>query len=191
MSSPHSGECGYREPQMSSILPATPQQVRFPKARRRIIPAVSGAVAVLLGLFLGTGGFTFYYANGGSYLSNDPKACINCHIMREQYDGWQKSSHHAVAVCNDCHTPHDFVGKWLTKATNGYHHSRAFTFQDFHEPIQITPRNADVLNRACLHCHGELTSLIRLVGHESLRTELSEEMTCVRCHQTVGHGPRD
>jgi nitrate/TMAO reductase-like tetraheme cytochrome c subunit len=29
--------------------------------------------------------------------------------MREQFDGWLRASHRAVAVCNDCHTPHDVL----------------------------------------------------------------------------------
>jgi cytochrome c nitrite reductase small subunit len=58
-----------------------------------------------IGVAAGIGGFTFIYAKGASYLTKDPAACINCHIMREQYDGWIKSSHRLVAACNDGHTP--------------------------------------------------------------------------------------
>ena len=57
------------------------------------------ALCVLAGAVLGLGSFTFHYAEGGSYFSNDPRACVNCHIMRDAYDGWQKASHHAVAAC--------------------------------------------------------------------------------------------
>ena len=129
-------------------------------------------------------GYTFYYAKGTAYLSNDPKACVNCHIMRDQYDSWQKSSHHSFATCNDCHVPQDFVGKWVTKASNGYHHSEAFTFQDFHEPIQIKPRNAAVLNANCLYCHREFVR--EITAHRVIQ---DEELYCVRCHDSVGHGP--
>ena len=62
--------------------------------------------------------------------------------MREQFDGWQRSSHRSVAVCNDCHAPHDFIGKYMTKGTNGFWHSFYFTTGRFPDPIQITPRNA-------------------------------------------------
>ena len=58
---------------------------------------------VVLGLLLGIGGFTFIYARGASYLTNDPGACANCHVMQDHFDAWQRSSHRAVAVCNDCH----------------------------------------------------------------------------------------
>ena len=72
-------------------------------------------LAVAVGSAIGIVGYTFVYAKGYSYLSNDPVACANCHIMNEQYDGWTRSSHHAVATCNDCHTPPDFIGKYTPK----------------------------------------------------------------------------
>jgi nitrate/TMAO reductase-like tetraheme cytochrome c subunit len=59
-------------------------------------------MGVAAGLLLGIGSFTFIYARGASYLTNDPKACADCHVMQEQFDGWQRSSHRSVAVCNDC-----------------------------------------------------------------------------------------
>src|SRR3954462_15878941 len=96
--------------------------------------SLSGLVlSVCIGLALGSGGYAFYYGEGLSYMSSDPKTCVNCHIMRDHYDGWAKSSHHAVAVCNDCHSPHDLVGKNTTKAENGFLHSKAFTLQDFND----------------------------------------------------------
>ena len=79
--------------------------------RRAVIAGLPILACVAVGILLGSGGYTFYYAEGLSYLSNDPTACVNCHVMRDHYDGWQKASHHAHATCNDCHTPHDFVGK--------------------------------------------------------------------------------
>ncbi len=141
-------------------------------------------LSALLGMLLGVGGYTFYYARGASYMSNDPSACVNCHIMRDQFDGWQKSSHRAVAGCNDCHVPHDFVGKWLTKASNGYHHSEAFTLQNFYEPIRIRPVNSSVLNSNCIYCHGDYVR--EITAH---RVTEDEELYCPRCHASVGHGP--
>jgi cytochrome c nitrite reductase small subunit len=140
-------------------------------------------VCVLVGVSAGLGSYTFHYAAGTSYFSSNPAACVNCHIMREQYDGWQKASHHAVASCNDCHTPHALIPKYLVKAENGFWHSKAFTLQDFHEPIRIRPRNALVLNGACIHCHQDLVS--EVVGHG---TRGNETLNCVHCHASVGHG---
>src|SRR5215210_2063007 len=89
--------------------------------RRRIMRVDKGkllglGVAVLLGALVGLGSFTFLYGEGISYFSTDPKACMNCHIMRPQYDSWSKSSHHAVAKCVDCHLPHTFIPKYIAKA---------------------------------------------------------------------------
>jgi len=53
-------------------------------------------VAALIGMAAGVGVYTFVYAKGYSYLTNDPASCANCHIMNEQYDGWLKSSHRAA-----------------------------------------------------------------------------------------------
>ena len=155
-------------------------------AGRKSAPARSKLLMVLalvFGVMLGVGGFTFRYAEGLSYLSADPSACRNCHIMQPQYDSWVKSSHHGVAVCVDCHLPHDFVGKYLAKAENGYHHSRGFTFQDFHEPIMIKQKNAAILQANCQRCHADLT-------HELLTgaTRPGDEVRCVHCHQSAGHG---
>ncbi len=141
-------------------------------------------LCVLIGVALGLGGYTARYAEATSYLSDDPKSCVNCHVMRDVYDGWQKASHHGVATCNDCHTPHTLVAKYLVKAQNGYHHSKAFTFQEFHEPIRIGAANAKVLQVNCVDCHRGLTSTI--TGHAPAG---GDDMSCVRCHASVGHGP--
>ena len=140
-------------------------------------------LAALLGLLGGIGGFTFLYAEGLSYMSDDPKVCVNCHIMQPQFDSWQKASHHAVATCVNCHLPHGFFGKYYAKAENGYHHSMAFTLQNFHEPIMIKEKNSQILQGACLHCHGDLVhAQIARASRES------DEVRCVHCHRSVGHG---
>lgn len=142
-------------------------------------------ILMAFGVFVGVGAYTFRYAEGLSYFSTDPAACANCHIMQSQYDSWQKSSHHAVAKCIDCHLPHDFIGKYIAKAENGYHHSKGFTFQDFHEPIMIKPKNGQILQDNCLACHGEFV-------HELVAGATTDpnSIRCVHCHASVGHGPR-
>lgn len=134
--------------------------------------------AIATGSLLGLGVATFDHAEGTSYLSTDPRACVNCHIMRPQYDAWHKSSHHALAGCVDCHLPADFPANYLAKARNGWHHSRAFTAQDFHEPILITPPNAAILQANCVRCHDGLTHTLGAPGAEP---------HCTACHADVGH----
>jgi cytochrome c nitrite reductase small subunit len=75
---------------------------------------------IFVGLTVGLGLYTFVYARGYAYLTNNPQACTNCHVMQEYYDGWIKSAHRSVAACNDCHTPHNFFGKYATKLENGF-----------------------------------------------------------------------
>lgn len=153
--------------------------------RREIGLATMEWVAVLAGVALGIAGgigsFTFLYARGLSYMTDDPEACANCHIMQDHFDAWAKGSHHAVAVCNDCHTPHNFFGKYLTKATNGYHHSFAFTTGYFHEPIQITKGNKEVTEQTCRYCHADITHAI------DWERPGVEELNCIDCHRWVGH----
>jgi cytochrome c nitrite reductase small subunit len=104
--------------------------------------------------------------------------------MRDQFDGWQKGSHHAVANCNDCHIPHDPINKWIVKAENGYLHSKAFTFEDFHEPIQMRDSSHQVLVANCTDCHYAMVENI-----VAQNTNESQSLDCVRCHRDVGHGP--
>ena len=133
----------------------------------------------------GLGAFTFRYGEGFSYFSTDPRACANCHIMNEQYRSWSLGPHHASAKCVECHLPHDFVSKYIAKADNGYRHSKGFTFLDFHEPIQIKPRNAAILQENCMRCHEDFVHQIVRGGVRN-----AEEAQCVHCHRGVGHGAR-
>ncbi|PJF32588.1 MAG: cytochrome c nitrite reductase small subunit [Phototrophicales bacterium] len=141
---------------------------------------VIGAGCIVLGL----GGYTFLYAKGYSYLSDDPNGCVNCHVMREQYDAWQHSSHKSVAVCNDCHVPHgSFFEKWLVKGLNGFNHSFAFTFNTYPENITIKGFNADVVQNNCLSCHETAISMIAPM-HDNAPN-------CLTCHAGIGHNTRD
>lgn len=137
--------------------------------------------AIALGSAAGLGLFTFHYAKGTSYLSNDPAACANCHIMNEQWGGWIKSPHRSVATCNDCHTPPNFFGKYLAKSSNGFWHSYYFTTGTFSEPIRIKPGNKRILENNCRRCHEDVVSAMD-AGHES-----REKLSCVTCHDEVGH----
>lgn len=161
-----------------SLAPESSPRRRFAFGRGAVV------FACCLGLFAGIGVFTFGYGKGASYLSNDPQTCVNCHVMQDHLDSWQKSSHHHVAVCNDCHLPHDPVGKWVTKADNGFFHSLAFTLGNFKNPIQIKPRNKRVTQSTCVSCHADFV-------HSMLpETPGGDMLSCVHCHSDVGHAHR-
>src|SRR5689334_3724197 len=134
-------------------------------------------VAVLAGFVIGIGLYTFVYAKGYSYLTNNPQACANCHVMQTQYDAWIKSSHHSVATCNDCHTPHNIIGKYAVKASNGFFHSFYFTTGKYPDVIQITKFDREVVENACRHCHSAITQAIDPAsGHGT-----AEGIHCTRC----------
>src|SRR5262245_30357792 len=138
-------------------------------------------MALALGVTIGIGGYTFVYDKDDSYLSIDPRACPNCHIMQDKLDAWIKLSHRSVATCNDCHTPSGLVPKYFTKAEHGFFHSLAFTTGNFHEPIEIKGRSLRVTENACRKCHQDIVHDI-----EAIKTSATS-MSCIRCHSSVGH----
>ncbi len=146
----------------------------------------SWLIAVLvcvLGVPAGIGAFTFVYAKGFSYLSSDPRACVNCHIMNAEYSAWLKSGHRHVAGCVDCHLPHGGLGKWVAKADHGFRHSMAFTLQNFKEPIEITSRDRRVVRLNCLRCHSALVEAV--VAYPG---PTRQGLDCMHCHAGAGHG---
>ena len=145
--------------------------------------AVKGVIlGTAVGIACGIGAYTFIYAKGASYLTDNPEACTNCHIMDDQYDGWINSSHRSVATCNDCHTPPGLIPKYYTKAQNGFWHSFYFTTGNHPDPIRITERNREVTEQACRKCHGDIVETIE--GHNSRK---DDRTSCIRCHRSVGH----
>jgi cytochrome c nitrite reductase small subunit len=138
-------------------------------------------VAAAIGVFIGVGIYTFVYARGGSYLTDRPEACINCHVMESQYAGWIKGSHRSVAVCNDCHTLDGFIPKYASKAWYGFLHVYAFTTGWFPDEIQIRPTMYRLTDRSCLKCHQPIVEAMTVgQGH-------GEGLPCIRCHRDVGH----
>src|SRR5512138_1423781 len=133
--------------------------------------------AAAVGLAVGAGRYAFAYARGTSYAGNDPATCANCHVMAGHYDAWQKSSHHAAATCNDCHTPGAGVAKYATKAENGWHHSKAFTLGGFPDVVRARAETRAVVDAQCRRCHADLVLVMTAGG----------ETSCVRCHDSVGH----
>jgi cytochrome c nitrite reductase small subunit len=138
--------------------------------------------STMLGAAAGLGAYTLVYAKGYSYLTNDPAACANCHVMSEQYDGWLKASHRAVAVCNDCHVPEGLAGRYWTKARNGFWHSYYFTSQTFDEPIRASASSRAIAEANCRRCHGPVVQAMGAPSHRG-----GEALSCIRCHGSVGH----
>lgn len=124
-----------------------------------------------------------------SYLSNDPKACINCHIMNTHYATWQHSSHARNATCADCHLPrNNMIDKYVAKAKDGIHHAVAFTFNLYTDEIKISKDGANRVQKNCIECHPRQSQTV--ISNEDINHQNSDakEGYCWRCHRDVPHG---
>lgn len=138
--------------------------------------AMFGLAGVLIGMAL----YLVRLSNLTSYLSDDPRACINCHIMNPEYATWQHSSHARAAHCNDCHVPHDNVfNKYRFKAEDGLRHSAMFTLRLEPQVIAARPEARRVIQENCVRCHGDQLIHTNLV---------IESRVCIDCHREVPHG---
>lgn len=144
---------------------------------------------VVAGVLAGLGGYTMYMSRAYSYLSDDPAACINCHIMTPYYQSWNHSSHAQWATCNDCHVPHDnIVAKYAFKAKDGLYHSAVFTMRA--EPQVIRPREESyqVIMNNCIRCHTQLnTEFVKTGMIDYADTKHGQGKACWDCHTEIPH----
>lgn len=147
-------------------------------------------VAIVAGALFGLAAYVFYISNAVSYLSDDPKTCINCHVMNHEYASWFHSSHRENANCNDCHVPHNNVfNKYFFKAKDGMRHATIFTLRNEPQVIRIKDAGAEVVQNNCIRCHNELITDRRIIAttqsYDHFRTEGRK---CWECHREVPHG---
>jgi cytochrome c nitrite reductase small subunit len=141
------------------------------------------ACLISTGAFVGLGVCVFTISNAGSYLSDDPKACINCHVMDPQYATWSHSSHGRDTTCNDCHVPHDSVfRKYWFKANDGLRHSTLFTLRMEPQVIRAKEEAKEVIQANCVRCHADNVAEVALPVHSA------SDRSCVECHREVPHG---
>lgn len=126
-----------------------------------------------------------------SYLSSDPKVCINCHTMNTHYATWQHSSHREKASCVDCHLPRDsFIEKMLAKTRDGYNHSVSMTFGSYGYNLRSSVNASKRIQANCISCHTEIVS--QMLENSELYTRVDSPVQmgrrCWDCHRTVPHG---
>ncbi len=141
------------------------------------------------GIVAGLGGYTVYMSRAHSYLSDDPSACINCHIMTPYYQSWDHSSHAQWATCNECHVPQDnILNGYAFKAKDGLYHAAVFTLRA--EPQAIRPRDESygVIMNNCIRCHTQLNTEFVKTGMISY-SDVNEGKgkACWDCHTKVPH----
>jgi cytochrome c nitrite reductase small subunit len=152
---------------------------------RFLPPAFRWAIYALGGIILGMLAVTVRVSEAYSYISDDPKACENCHIMTTQYATWERSSHREVATCTDCHIPHEnIVRKYAFKAKDGLRHTLMFTFRMEPQVIRPILASKKVIYDNCLRCHQQKQL-------SQLNLLCTSERNCTECHRTVPHGDVD
>ena len=155
--------------------PATHPEGEGPHSTMKL-PIITGLVALIAVL-----GVAAYTTNFTTYLGDDPTTCNNCHVMDGAYEGWFHAGHGRVASCNDCHVPHDFFGKYTTKAISGFNHVYHFTTGNIPVPIRAKDSTKAIIQANCIRCHTETVSAIA-------DGQMDSERYCVACHRDVAHG---
>ena len=139
-------------------------------------------LACLLGAFIGSMSYALFLTEAWAYLSDNPYACANCHVMEERLSSWLASSHHGVAVCNDCHAPRTLRDRRISQARDGIRRGWGFTFGRGRLTNRLHERSSHVLEENCMRCHAELGGQLTPAGGPAA------EGLCTHCHRSVGHG---
>ncbi len=146
-------------------------------------------VIVLFGIGVGLLLLTLHLARATSYLSDDPAACVNCHVMAPYFATWERGSHGRVATCNDCHIPHDnVVNTYLFKAMDGMRHSYVFTFRLEPQVIRIKQAGKDAVQQNCIRCHQNVIHPISLRAISNQKIQEEGDGYCWDCHRETPHG---
>jgi len=152
-------------------------------------PSWRFSVIIVLGILAGIVIHLLNISNAVSYLSDDPKTCVNCHVMYPEYATWERGSHGRVTTCNDCHVPQDNVIRKLAfKASDGLRHATMFTFRMEPQVIRIKDAGRNVVQENCIRCHANYLHPIALrsMGAKSIYEE--SERVCWDCHRETPHG---
>ncbi len=142
-------------------------------------------LASMIGLVL----FIMHVSKATSYLSDDPKTCVNCHIMAPQYATYTHSSHREWAHCNDCHVPHNNVfNKYYFKAKDGLRHATMFTLRKEPQVIFIHKAGREVVQDNCIRCHEKLLRDETIIARNDVFHHNRLDRPCWECHREVPHG---
>jgi len=145
-------------------------------------------VIVVLGIFIGLAAFSIYISKAPSYISNDPKVCVNCHIMSPEYSTWSHSSHRMYTTCNDCHVPHNNVfNKYYFKAKDGLRHATLFTLRAEPQVIRIKEAGANAVQTNCIRCHEKLITDVKVNQITDSFQMFRAERKCWECHRLTPH----
>ncbi len=144
---------------------------------RYLLYAAVTAAVIALSVFV-------FVTDAPAYAGTSASTCDNCHVMDAQYENWYHAGHADVAVCVDCHLPHqNLVAYWLEKGRTGVHD--VYTFSTGQTPVLIraTPETKQIIQQNCIRCHATTVDEI-VAGAQAF------ERNCWDCHRSVAHGAR-
>lgn len=163
-------------------------------SQKKSLSTLYGVLLFFVVFIIVGGAYTFYNAKGFSYLSNDSKACNNCHIMNEVYADYMSGPHSKEvngkprATCAECHLPHSFIPKWIAKAQSGLGHAYAFTFKLDSLPTNLsaTQKSKEIIQQTCIDCHFKVAE--NVINATTIPEHSGKDaLSCVSCHKDVGH----
>lgn len=144
---------------------------------------------IITGAFVGLFIYTFFTSRAYSYLSDNPRTCVNCHLMSPYYATWSHSSHSRNTTCVDCHVPHNNIfNKYYFKAKDGLRHSAVFTIRGEQTALQAIPASSQVIMNNCIRCHTQLNQEFVKTGHMDWKeTKANNGHACWDCHRETAH----
>ena len=155
----------------------------FPPQKWRL--SVSIVSGILVGFLL----LTIHLSRAGSYMSDAPEVCVNCHVMAPHYATWMHSSHREVAKCSDCHVPQDnIVRSYFFKAKDGLRHSSMFIFRQEAHAIQMKEDGIYAVQSNCIRCHIDQIQSVSLADVNGENYKDGAGKLCWDCHRHVPHG---
>ncbi|UTW63104.1 cytochrome c nitrite reductase small subunit [bacterium SCSIO 12741] len=153
------------------------------KSRWRPVAVFILSAAIGLGLFMA------HEAKVTSYLSDDPQACVNCHVMTPAFNGWMHSSHREWVSCNGCHVPQDnFFNAYYFKAKDGLYHASIFTLRAEPDVMFMREASENVVQDNCIRCHVQQVTETKYADYLKDHTSNRTERKCWSCHREIPHG---
>lgn len=111
--------------------------------------------------------------------------CSSCHVIKKNYQSWEKSSH-KKAGCLSCHAEPGVFG-YLLARLRGFSNLSAFVNESYRLPLRSIVKNS-----SCLMCHQpRLSKTISTRGIKVSHKEINQAgFLCIECHPRTGHNAK-
>jgi cytochrome c nitrite reductase small subunit len=141
-------------------------------------------IIVGLAILLAALGVFAWATDAPAYLHHAPSTCNNCHVMDAQYENWYHAAHARVAVCTDCHLPHqNILSYYIYKGYSGIKDVLSFTFKTYPVALRATKQTDEIVQANCIRCHAATVEAI-VAGPQPF------DRYCWDCHRSAAHGER-